>query len=69
VGVAKAVAMLAKNDGKAEDYIGLETVPMPGLPSIMVPTTAGTGSEVTFTAVFTMREKKAKGGINSRYLL
>jgi alcohol dehydrogenase class IV len=66
--VAKAVAMLARNDGKAEDYIGLETVPMPGLPSIMVPTTAGTGSEVTFTAVFTMREKKAKGGINSRFL-
>ncbi len=66
--VAKAIAMLAKNDGKAEDYIGLETVPNPGLPTIMIPTTAGTGSEVTFTAVFTMREKKKKGGINSRFL-
>lgn len=66
--VAKAVAMLAKNTGTAEEYIGLETVPSPGLPSIMIPTTAGTGSEVTFTAVFTMREKKAKGGINSRFM-
>jgi len=66
--VAKAAAMLARNNGKAEDYIGLETVPGPGLPTIMVPTTAGTGSEVTFTAVFTMREKRAKGGINSRFL-
>lgn len=66
--VAKAAAMLARNNGKAEDYIGLETVPGPGLPTIMIPTTAGTGSEVTFTAVFTMREKKAKGGINSRFL-
>jgi alcohol dehydrogenase len=66
--VAKAIAMLAKNDGKAEDYIGLETVPSPGLPTIMIPTTAGTGSEVTFTAVFTMRDKKKKGGINSRFL-
>jgi len=66
--VAKAIAMLAKNDGKAEDYIGLETVPSPGLPTIMIPTTAGTGSEVTFTAVFTMRHKKKKGGINSRFL-
>ncbi len=66
--VAKASAMLAVNTGKAEDYIGLETVPKPGLPTIMVPTTAGTGSEVTFTAVFTMREKKKKGGINSRFL-
>jgi len=66
--VAKAAAMLAKNGGKAVDYIGLETVPMPGLPTIMIPTTAGTGSEVTFTAVFTMREKKVKGGINSRFM-
>jgi alcohol dehydrogenase len=66
--VAKAVAVLTTNDGKAEDYIGLETVPRPGLPTVMVPTTAGTGSEVTFTAVFTMRKKKTKGGINSRFL-
>jgi alcohol dehydrogenase len=66
--VAKACAVLATNGGKAEDYIGLETVPNPGLATIMIPTTAGTGSEVTFTAVFTMRDKKKKGGINSRFL-
>ncbi len=66
--VAKAAAMLATNDGRAEDYIGLETVPVAGIPTVMIPTTAGTGSEVTFTAVFTMREKKKKGGINSRFL-
>lgn len=66
--VAKAAAMLVKNGGKAEDYIGLDTVLRPGLPTVMVPTTAGTGSEVTFTAVFTMREQKKKGGINSRFL-
>ena len=66
--VAKAIAVLATNDGKAEDYVGLDLVETPGLPTIMVPTTAGTGSEVTFTAVFTMRDKKAKGGINSPFL-
>lgn len=66
--VAKAVAVLARNPGKAVDYIGLGLVKNAGIPSVMVPTTAGTGSEVTFTAVFTMRESKSKGGINSPYL-
>jgi alcohol dehydrogenase len=66
--VAKAVAVLSKNPGKATDYIGLDLVKTKGLPTIMVPTTAGTGSETTFTAVFTMREKKTKGGINSPFL-
>ncbi len=66
--VAKAVAVLATNEGNAVDYIGLGLVKKPGLPSIMVPTTAGTGSEVTFTAVFTMRTTKSKGGINSPFL-
>ncbi|MEW6667446.1 MAG: iron-containing alcohol dehydrogenase [Thermodesulfobacteriota bacterium] len=66
--VGKAVAILARNEGKAVDYIGLGLVKKPGIPSIMVPTTAGTGSEVTFTSVFTMRATKTKGGINSPYL-
>ena len=66
--VAKAIAVLATNKGKAVDYIGLGLVKNPGLPTIMVPTTAGTGSEATFTSVFTMRDTKTKGGINSPYL-
>ncbi|MEN6320876.1 MAG: iron-containing alcohol dehydrogenase [Syntrophaceae bacterium] len=66
--VAKAVAVLAANDGKAEDYLGLNKVPGPGLPTIMVPTTAGTGSEVTFTAVFVRQDLKKKEGMNSPYL-
>ena len=65
---AKAAAVLLTNDGKAEDYVGLDKVGLPGAGTIMVPTTAGTGAEVTFTAVFTNRETKAKGGINSPYL-
>lgn len=66
--LAKAAAVLVTNSGKANDYIGVELVPKAGLPTIMVPTTAGTGSEVTWTAVFTKRKEKAKGGINSPYL-
>lgn len=66
--LAKAASVLVANKGKAVDYTGVDLVPNPGLPKIMVPTTAGTGSEVTWTAVFTRRAEKAKGGINSPYL-
>lgn len=66
--LAKAIAVLAANGGKAEDYLGLNKVPGPGLPKIMIPTTAGTGSEVTFTAVFIRKKLKKKEGMNSPYL-
>ena len=66
--LAKAIAVLAANKGKAEDYLGLNKVPGQGLPKIMVPTTAGTGSEVTFTAVFIRKKLKKKEGMNSPYL-
>jgi alcohol dehydrogenase len=66
--VAKAIAVLAINKGAASDYLGLNKVPKPGLPKIMIPTTAGTGSEVTFTAVFLRKNLKKKEGMNSPYL-
>jgi alcohol dehydrogenase class IV len=66
--LAKAIAVLAANKGKAEAYLGLNRVPGPGFPKIMIPTTAGTGSEVTFTAVFIRKKLKKKEGMNSPYL-
>lgn len=65
---AKAAAILATNEGRARDFQGLNKVPKPGLPKGMIPTTAGTGSEVTFTAVFINEEEKKKAGINSPFL-
>ncbi len=65
---AKAASVLITNGGSVRDYQGLNRVPGPGLPKIMVPTTAGTGSEVTFTAVFIRTDEKKKGGINSPFL-
>ncbi len=62
--VAKAVSILLTNGGRAADYIGLDKIARPGVPKVMVPTTAGTGAEVTFTAVFINEETGSKGGMN-----
>ncbi|MDH4321893.1 MAG: iron-containing alcohol dehydrogenase [Desulfobulbaceae bacterium] len=62
--VAKAVSILLTNGGKAEDYLGLGKIKKAGVPKIMVPTSAGTGAEVTFTAVFINEKTKSKGGMN-----
>lgn len=62
--VAKAISILLTNGGKAEDYLGLGKITKPGVPKIMVPTTAGTGAEVTFTAVFINEKTGSKGGMN-----
>jgi len=66
--LAKAISVIAANRGKAADYLGLNRVPGPGLPKVMVPTTAGTGSEVTFTAVFIRKKLNKKEGMNSPFL-
>ncbi len=62
--VAKAIAILLTNGGKAVDYLGLGLIKKPGVPKIMVPTSAGTGAEVTFTAVFINEKTGSKGGMN-----
>ncbi len=62
--VAKAISILLTNGGKAEKYLGLGKIKKAGVPKIMVPTTAGTGAEVTFTAVFINEKTKSKGGMN-----
>jgi len=66
--VAKAVSVLVTNDGSAARYQGLGLVEKAGVPKIMIPTTAGTGSEVTFTSVLIRKSDGFKGGINDEKL-
>ena len=63
--VAKAVANLLTNGGKAEDYQGWDLVKVPGIFKIAVPTISGTGSEATRTCVMTNKQSGLKLGMNS----
>jgi alcohol dehydrogenase len=57
---AKAAAMVIANGGAAESYEGRDRYAEKPLPFIAVPTTCGTGSEVTWVSVLTVEERQAK---------
>ena len=63
--VAKAVSVLITNIGSAAQYQGLNLVKERGVPKILMPTTAGTGSEVTRNAVLASPEHKVKASQRS----
>jgi alcohol dehydrogenase class IV len=66
--LAKTAALLLTHGGKPQDYLGEEKIPGPVLPLVCVPTTAGTGSEVSGSAILTDTENHMKVGILSNYL-
>jgi alcohol dehydrogenase len=67
--MAKCAALLISHGGLLQDYYGEFKVPGPVLPVIAVPTTAGTGSEVTPVAVISDPDRTLKVGISSPHLI
>lgn len=55
---AKAIAVLTTNPAPLSQYMGYHKIPKPGVPLIAIPTTAGTGSEVTKVTVITEQDVK-----------
>ena len=73
IDAGKAIAALASNDGDVLDYLevvgGGQALSRPSLPFIAVPTTAGTGSEVTRNAVLASPEHRVKASLRSPLML
>jgi len=67
--VAKGASMMASNPGKILDYVGVNQFKTRGLPKILIPTTAGTGSEATWVCVATDERENTKKSLYSNMLL
>jgi alcohol dehydrogenase class IV len=66
--LGKAVSVVLANGGDVRDYYGEFRVPGPGLPIVAVPTTGGTGAEVTSIAVIFDEENHMKMAITDAHL-
>jgi len=69
IDIAKAVSAVAHQDANIESLFGTDLVPAKGPPVIAIPTTAGTGSEVTNIAILSDKRAQLKKGIVSDYIL
>jgi len=67
--VAKGVSIMATNEGRVLDFCGIDLVKNQAAKKILIPTTAGTGSEVTRVLVVTDEDDNTKKVVNSLYAL
>ena len=67
--IASITSVMLTNPGAVYDYFGVNLVKNPGIPTILIPTTAGTGAEVTPNAILTDTKEKLKKAVVSPYIL
>lgn len=65
----KILSVLKTNDSSVEQLLGTDLVVNSGVPTILIPTTSGTGAEVTPNAIVTLPDQELKVGIVSKFLL
>ena len=66
--LAKGISILFTNNGNGLDFRGMHKVKKAGLPLVVFPSTAGTGTEMTWTASFVDAKTETKLGINGDFL-
>jgi alcohol dehydrogenase class IV len=69
IDTAKAVSIIATNGGTVQDYWGGREFTKPSIPYIAVPTTSGTGAEITKNAVITGADHAFKKSIRSELMI
>ena len=69
IDMAKLLAVSGSIEGSIRNYIGTNLIDKPGIPLIILPTTSGTGAEVTPNAIVKDKKKEWKKGIVSPYLV
>lgn len=68
IDTTKVTSIMMTNEGKVEDFFGIDLIPHRGISKIAIPTTAGSGSEATPIAILSDVQEKLKKGIVSHFL-
>lgn len=69
IDLAKIIGVIRRHGGTPRDYYGESKVPGPTMPLVAVPTTSGTGSELTPVSVLTDPDRELKVGVSSVHII
>lgn len=67
--MAKLASISITNPEPITDFVGVKKVRKPGIPKILIPTTSGTGSEITMNSIISNKQEHLKMGIVSPHII